>query len=283
MAFLRVDRYKEASDMNKRSTVVRRGHEVDHTHSLPLRGIIAELSSFRLSRRPISAAKTLRATRTVVAPYLYGMESEEAEKIFTIFKEFMARVTEFDELVDFGSRLLVGFHQGLEFLRKSPIDKTSELVKNIISANETKRLRSYLVAGCIKTHDGEQNISKCKSMLNQLESLLEDVISTLQTAGRNSPPFLDKIFADRTKEGQTTDDEEEIPSSDSEKVEVTDFGLLMGIIYSMVKQDYKMQERIVSALNLESSSGELETYRLMWSLRPFVNDDIMHQAWKLIP
>ncbi|XP_024024695.1 uncharacterized protein LOC21397865 [Morus notabilis] len=225
------------------------------------------------------------------------MESEEAEKIFTIFKEFMARVTEFDELVDFGSRLLVGFHQGLEFLRKSPIDKTSELVKNIISANETKRLRSYLVAGCIKTHDGEQNISKLntchvglndyltkgKSMLNQLESLLEDVISTLQTAGRNSPPFLDKIFADRTKEGQTTDDEEEIPSSDSEKVEVTDFGLLMGIIYSMVKQDYKMQERIVSALNLESSSGELETYRLMWSLRPFVNDDIMHQAWKLIP
>ncbi|KAK6144776.1 hypothetical protein DH2020_021596 [Rehmannia glutinosa] len=55
----------------------------------------------------------------------------------------------------------------------------------------------------------------------------------------------------------------------------------MAIIYSMVKQDYTMQVRIVSSLNHKSSPGELETYCQMWSLRPFVDDDIMHKAWSL--
>lgn len=94
------------------------------------------------------------------------------------------------------------------------------------------------------------------------------------------------------------------------RIDVTDYAVLMGVIYSMVKQDYLMQvlkpdlpflsfvfvgvkfiyiphpllqERIVSALNLKSSSGELESYSLMWSLRPFINNDIMDHAWKLIP
>ncbi|RVW92083.1 hypothetical protein CK203_037122 [Vitis vinifera] len=44
-----------------------------------------------------------------------------------------------------------------------------------------------------------------------------------------------------------------------------------------------LQERIVSSLNLKSSTGELESYCLIWSLRPFINDEIMHQAWKLLP
>lgn len=108
---------------------------------------------------------------------------------------------------------------------------------------------------------------------------------------------------------------------------MTDFAALMGIVYSMVKQDYVMQvinfwytffhillwsnapkslaswcwtfwsfcnstidnfttllqERIVTTLNLKSLSGELESYCLMWSLRPFINDEIVHQAWRLIP
>ena len=50
----------------------------------------------------------------------------------------------------------------IEFLRRPPIDKSSELVKNIVNANETKRVQSYLVAGCINMHDSVQNISKCK-------------------------------------------------------------------------------------------------------------------------
>ncbi|RXH77586.1 hypothetical protein DVH24_039557 [Malus domestica] len=76
---------------------------------------------------------------------------------------------------------------------------------------------------------------------------------------------------------------EEFTSSHPKRNEVTDYVVVMGVIYSMVKQDYMMQERIVSALNLKSSSGELESYCLMWSLRPFINNEIMDYAWKLIP
>lgn len=42
------------------------------------------------------------------------------------------------------------------------------------------------------------------------------------------------------------------------------------------------QERIVTSLNLTSSSGEMESYCLMWSLHPYINDEIMQQAWRLI-
>lgn len=67
------------------------------------------------------------------------------------------------------------------------------------------------------------------------------------------------------------------------ELEMTNYAVLMGIIYSMVKQDYVMQERIVNSLNLKSLSGELESYCVMWSLRPFIMDEVMHHAWRLIP
>ncbi|XP_058746208.1 uncharacterized protein LOC131619085 [Vicia villosa] len=51
----------------------------------------------------------------------------------------------------------------------------------------------------------------------------------------------------------------------------THLAALMVAIYGMVQQDYLMQERIVSALDLNVSSEELESYCLMWSLRPFLN------------
>lgn len=95
--------------------------------------------------------------------------------------------------------------------------------------------------------------------------------------------------------------------------ENTDYAMVMGIVHRMIEQDYCMQvtyffqyffkfiwnqhckylifpgghnllqEKIVSALNFKTSSGELESYCLMWSLRPFINDEIMQQAWKLVP
>lgn len=43
-----------------------------------------------------------------------------------------------------------------------------------------------------------------------------------------------------------------------------------------------LQEKIISGLNLNSTSEELESYSLMWSLRPYIDDEVMHQAWRLI-
>ncbi|CAK9136116.1 unnamed protein product [Ilex paraguariensis] len=72
-------------------------------------------------------------------------------------------------------------------------------------------------------------------------------------------------------------------SAMEQKPEVTDYAAMMAILYSMVKQDCIMQEKIVTSLSLKSSSEELESYCLMWSLRPFVDDEIMCEAWKLLP
>ncbi|BFG35694.1 hypothetical protein CerSpe_219670 [Prunus speciosa] len=218
------------------------------------------------------------------------LNSEIEDQVFNLFEDFMARVAKFDDLVNLGSILLTGFQQGLEFMRRPPVEKTSELVKNIIRANETQRVKSYIEAGCINSDDGKQKVHTCelgirdhlskgKIILNELECLVEDVIGAME----NLSPFQDDSFADSLNEEASTDDKEEITSSRPKRNKVTDYALRMGIIYSMVKQDYMMQERVVSALNVKSSSGELESYCLMWSLRPFIDSEVMDHAWKLIP
>uniref|UniRef100_A0A2N9IBK0 DUF7795 domain-containing protein n=1 Tax=Fagus sylvatica TaxID=28930 RepID=A0A2N9IBK0_FAGSY len=218
------------------------------------------------------------------------METEEGklnskldEKIYEIFKDFLARVTKFEELGAVGARLLAGFQEGLERLRRPLIDRTSELVENIIKANETKRVKSYFEAGCINTDHGVQSVSKSKNILSGLECLLEDVTGVMQNMNGTLSPIWVEDSGDGLDIHETTDSKKEVASSRLQRPEVTDFAALMGIIYSMVKLDYVMQEKIVSALNFKSSSEELESYCLMWSLHPFVNDEIMHQAWKLIP
>ncbi|XP_059595614.1 uncharacterized protein LOC100254847 isoform X2 [Vitis vinifera] len=210
---------------------------------------------------------------------------EPRQRIVQEFSDFMTRVAEFEELAAVGSRLLIGFQQGLEFLRRPPINKTSELVEKIIKSNETKRVKSYVEAGCINSHDGTQNISKSKCILSEIESLIDDVVGGMQTTNENLSDLQDRYF-DKWDQQEPAYDKGEIASTHAshlKKHEATDYAAMMGIIFSMVKQDYVMQERIVSSLNLKSSTGELESYCLIWSLRPFINDEIMHQAWKLLP
>ncbi|GMP31142.1 hypothetical protein CsSME_00005480 [Camellia sinensis var. sinensis] len=217
------------------------------------------------------------------------MESEEHiliselnEKIFQIFSDFMSRVTKFEELVAVGSRLLVGFHQGLEFLCRPPINKTSELIERIFKANETRRVLTYVESGCINAHDSIQNISNSKCLVDELEGLVKEVTVAMQVATESKPHLQGKVTQYEFGPEATMYDKEEIVSSELQKPDVTNYAAMMGIIYSMVKLDYIMQEKIISSLNLKSSSRELESYSLMWSLRPFMNDEIMHQAWRFI-
>ncbi|KAH9664171.1 FAD-binding protein [Citrus sinensis] len=219
------------------------------------------------------------------------LKSELKEKVLKLFKDFMTRLAKLEELGTSGSKLLTGFKQGLEFLRRPPIDRTSELIENIVKSNETKRVKSYFESGCINVHDSVQNMSKSKSILKELECLLEDVSSAIQTATECLPPAWDNDFSNGL-DVRATNDEEDIKSSDLQEPEMTEIAAMMGIIYSMVKKDYAMQltiiitllqEKIVISLNLKSLSVELESYCLMWSLHPFINDEIMHRAWRLIP
>ncbi|GFZ18868.1 hypothetical protein Acr_27g0006070 [Actinidia rufa] len=116
-----------------------------------------------------------------------------------------------------------------------------------------------------------QGLAKC--IVNELEVSVKEVTGVMQTASESKPYLMDNVTGEEFGPEATAYDE---------KPEITDYAAMMGIIYSMVKNDYIMQERIISSLGLKSSSGELESYTLMWSLRPFVNDEIMHQAWRLI-
>nr|GEU96718.1 hypothetical protein [Tanacetum cinerariifolium] len=219
------------------------------------------------------------------------METETKGKLVQIYSHFMARVAKFDELAAAGNTFLVSFRQALEFIRRPSIEKTSELFEKVIKANNTDRMQSYVKAGYAHTSIRAENLnklnmshiqllnitSKAKDIIVKLECLVEDVrlaleaaTETLQDGNHDMDPV------------SPTSSEEETVSFVTKKPEDIDYATMVAVVYSMVKQDYTMQEKIVSALNLKTSSGELESYCLMWSLRPFVNDEIMHQAWRLI-
>ncbi|KAK7386674.1 hypothetical protein VNO78_27009 [Psophocarpus tetragonolobus] len=234
--------------------------------------------------------------------------SDLEEEICHKFRDFMTGITKIDELGIAGSRLLSGFQQALEFIRRPPIDMNSKLLNKIIAANETKRVKAYINSGCMKsnesiqsvinlnscTHGLRTHIGKAKEILNELEGLLGDVAIAIQTTNGNLLP-LSELDLDVELNKQTTykDLEEKDALSHSQSpditttknkksTDVTHLAMVMAFIYSMVKQDYLMQEKIVSALDLKMSSEELESYSQMWSLRPFINDEIMQQAWEHI-
>ncbi|XP_019196809.1 PREDICTED: uncharacterized protein LOC109190702 [Ipomoea nil] len=224
-----------------------------------------------------------------------GPMHEYREKILLIFSDFMTRIAVLEELLSVGNRLLVGFQNGLEYVQRPPIEKKSELVEQIIRDNETKRLLSYIEAGCKNTNDGIQNINKlhachlglqdhktkAKCLVDELACLLDDAAALVQSANNSLPCMLDRDTNSSLNSGATSTDREEVPSCVL-KPEVTDIATMMAVIFAMVKKDYVMQEKIVSSLDLKSSSGELESYCLMWSLRPFVDDEIIQRAWKLV-
>lgn len=128
-------------------------------------------------------------------------------------------------------------------------------------------------------HLGIQDvINKAKVVIDELESLLGVAASVVQTSKEKDEDAGCNLDSCITSSGQ-----EEAPSSAVSRPEVADYASTMAIIYSMVKQDYTMQVRIVSSLNCKSSQGELDTYCQMWSLRPFVDDEVMLKAWSLVP
>ncbi|XP_022150735.1 uncharacterized protein LOC111018794 [Momordica charantia] len=209
------------------------------------------------------------------------------EKIFKIFEEFMASVAKLEELGTLGSEFLSGFQQGLELLRRPAINRSSKLIEDVIETNNTENLKSYFEAGCINTHDGVQStkklhtcriglddhLKKARSLIDELEHLLNNANIALET--ENSPR------ASTVSDEDVELDEEEATVPD-EKLDANEYALFMGIIKFMVKKDYIMQEKIISGLSLKSSSGELETYCVMWSLRPYIDDEIIRRAWKLV-
>ncbi|XP_019424626.1 PREDICTED: uncharacterized protein LOC109333575 [Lupinus angustifolius] len=232
--------------------------------------------------------------------------SDLKQEIIHKFKDFMTGIAKLEELGTAGSKLLSGFQRALEFIRRPPIDTNSKLVNKIIEANETKRVKSYVNSGCRNPNDGVQSvtslnsckhgllihISEAQQILNKLEGLLGDVTSTIQRIHGKLLVLSDHDVGVELNEVETYNDLDEngalssttdvTTTKQQKNTDVTHLATLMAILYSMVKQDYLMQERVVSALDLKLSSEELESYCQMWSLCPFINDETVRQAWELI-
>ncbi|KAJ8428371.1 hypothetical protein Cgig2_012518 [Carnegiea gigantea] len=109
------------------------------------------------------------------------------------------------------------------------------------------------------------HLTKAKNIIEELEKLMEKAGSVMQSVDEMGGDECEMDFG-----------------VESEPVTSDECGSFMAVIYSMMKQDYVMQERIVSALNLKTPAGELDAYCMMWSLRPFVDDDVVHQGLRLV-
>ncbi|XP_013629286.1 PREDICTED: uncharacterized protein LOC106335334 [Brassica oleracea var. oleracea] len=219
------------------------------------------------------------------------VRSELKQNIYEIFKDFLTGITKLEELDNATNIFLLRFQQGLCLLKRSPIVTSSKLIENILKNNETRRLKSYVEAGCINIDDAARStrdlhtslsglsdhLIKAQSLLSDLERLTDDAALAIETATKLSTQ-LDEESSDDLRQ-VTSEENETVPFA--QEPEVTEYATVIAVVYSMVKQNYVMQEKVVRSLSLKTSFDELDTYTLMWSLRPFVEDEIMNRAWKL--
>ncbi|XP_050872386.1 uncharacterized protein LOC127074991 isoform X4 [Lathyrus oleraceus] len=171
------------------------------------------------------------------------METMEDKSIFDLekeilnkFRDFMTRFTKIDELGTAGSKLLSGFQQALEFIRKPPIDTSSKLVNSIIKANETERLKSYVNFEFKNRKDVNQNATNLGSCKHGLLLQIRQV----------------KVVLDELEDIQANDDENtafchsgstDVTTTKVKKnTDSTHLAALMVSIYGMVQQDYLMQD-----------------------------------------
>ncbi|CAN7051932.1 hypothetical protein IGI04_027461 [Brassica rapa subsp. trilocularis] len=238
------------------------------------------------------------------------VRSELKQNIYEIFKDFITGITKLEELDNAANTFLLRFQQALctfffgfywwtfsdlisyppALLKRSPILTSSKLIQSILKNNETRRL---IEAGCINIDDAARStgalhtslsglsdhLIKAQSLLSDLEHLTDDATLAIDTATKLSTQ-LDEESSDDLR--QVTSDEENETVSFAQEPEVTEYATVIAVVYSMVKQNYVMQEKIVRSLSLKTSFDELDTYTMMWSLRPFVEDQIMNRAWKCI-
>ncbi|CAN8254833.1 unnamed protein product [Cochlearia groenlandica] len=147
------------------------------------------------------------------------------------------------------------------------------------------------------------HLIKAQSLLTELERLVDEAALAIETPSTH----LDKEPSDETR--QITNNEvrchnrkgflelltcchrsvmlfgfqEKVAAAPFlEEPEVAEYAAVIAVVDSMVKQNYAMQEKIVRSLSIKTSCSEIETYTVMWSLRPFVQDEIINIALKCI-
>ncbi|KAG6517835.1 hypothetical protein ZIOFF_021234 [Zingiber officinale] len=174
--------------------------------------------------------------------------SKLGEKITRIFRDYMTKVTEFEELADVGKRFLTGFHR-------------------------------VTVHSCVLGL--RDNLKNAEALFNELDCLKEHAIAATEAATKSVTALDDSFCEEMLKDISFEEEKEPLPKhpQDTSISEV----MLMKIISDMLKLDYAMQKNIVLNLNIGTSVSELEGYCLMWNLHPYIDDDIIHRAWRYVP
>ncbi|BAF26347.1 Os10g0360900, partial [Oryza sativa Japonica Group] len=226
-----------------------------------------------------------------------GMASPDAcveDKVHRIFLDFMTKVARYDELVDAGKKVLLKFHQEVEHFWRPKLLTESSAIIEIVKSNYSDRMRSYLEAGCTHHNEIIQNmnrlhayqeklndhINKAKLLLEELQFLEEDVYSAALTASLSS--------SRNTDDCPDHDNLTNVCSEDEQQPEdwldgAVSFASVIVLVHNMLKMDYMMQEKIVKAFWVKTSSSEIEGYCQMWDLRPYIDDNVMQLAWQLVP
>uniref|UniRef100_A0A0E0E9Z4 DUF7795 domain-containing protein n=6 Tax=Oryza TaxID=4527 RepID=A0A0E0E9Z4_9ORYZ len=184
------------------------------------------------------------------------------DKANRVFLDFMTKVAQYDELVDAGKRALMMFHQELEHFRRPKLLTESGAISEIVKSNLSDRMRSYLEAGCTHHNENIQNMNKlhsCQEKLNdhisKAKLLLEELHILEEDDEQQSGDLLDKAVSCAS---------------------------VMVLVHNMLKLDYTMQEKIVKALCIKTTSSELEGYCQMWDLRPYIDDNVIQLAWQFV-
>ncbi|XP_057851294.1 uncharacterized protein LOC131061570 isoform X1 [Cryptomeria japonica] len=208
-----------------------------------------------------------------------------------MFSTFLAKTIRFEELGKVGGELLSRFHQELDLFRRQPLNETSQVLENIIQMNQTERLRTYIDAGCRHFHVDAQvtiklnnSLEGLKKHIEQAQELLKDMECIFNKATSLMNEAISLLMEDlliseeHSIDGLSGTESNEQGSHDDQKLEISDYVSMMSVVYGMLRQDYAMQEKVVSDLQLDTSSEILQTYCFMWMLRPFVDERIITEA-----
>eukprot|EP00250_Pteridium_aquilinum_P015291 c22499_g1_i2 orf=197-919(+) len=218
--------------------------------------------------------------------------SPSGKEATSLLGDFILRVLRFEEMHRLSSKLISGYQQELEKLRRPPLDKSSSMLKDLLKSIPSSRMARYQEADCHHAHSDQQSLAK----LNMYTNGLREHISGAQSIVEHLEKLVEKVTGlmdadlhllttenelENTHLDESSDGVEQVPcpgEPNAASWRTSDFAILMSSILSMLEKDLQMQALVVADLSLDVDSDRLQTYAQMWSLRPFVDDALLHQA-----
>ncbi|CAM6088382.1 unnamed protein product [Calypogeia fissa] len=209
------------------------------------------------------------------------------------FRQFMACVISLEDMQKLSSQSLVDFQQNLEVFRREPLQGKSGLIAKLLEVAPSARFTRYLEAGGLHEDAARHNVVKLDSALKGLRTHIKKAQALLVEleilVKKNTDMMLSALcmnlenveisaFGIEDEEGYEAHQQSAELRCVQRIPQTSDYVHIMTLILAMLEEDFKMQEKIVNALELDTKMEALQSYSLMWTLRPYVNDSVIEQA-----